>query len=216
MTAYLYVLDTLADWEPGYLLAELNTGRIFRDPQRRIEVRTASADGRPVTTMGGVRITPDLALADVSCDDAELLILPGAETWSEPTHQAVLEKAGEFLAAGIPVAAICGATVALAHTGLMDDRAHTSNDLGLLENTVPGYHGSALYRDEAAVADRNLITAGATNPLEFAREALTLLDVATPETMTAWYGLYKTGEARYFYDLMASSGGTAKTGPADE
>lgn len=24
--AYLYVLDTLADWEPGFLTAELNTG----------------------------------------------------------------------------------------------------------------------------------------------------------------------------------------------
>jgi hypothetical protein len=27
---YLYVLDTLADWEPGYVISELNTGRYFR------------------------------------------------------------------------------------------------------------------------------------------------------------------------------------------
>ena len=27
---YLYVLDTLSDWEPGYAIAELNSGRFFR------------------------------------------------------------------------------------------------------------------------------------------------------------------------------------------
>lgn len=27
---YLYVFDTMADWEIGYLMAELNTGRYFK------------------------------------------------------------------------------------------------------------------------------------------------------------------------------------------
>jgi hypothetical protein len=29
--AYLYVFDTLADWEPGYAIAELHSGRYFND-----------------------------------------------------------------------------------------------------------------------------------------------------------------------------------------
>ena len=29
-TVYVYVLDTLADWELGYVTAELNSGRFFK------------------------------------------------------------------------------------------------------------------------------------------------------------------------------------------
>lgn len=29
-TVYIYVLDTLADWELGYVTAELNSGRFFK------------------------------------------------------------------------------------------------------------------------------------------------------------------------------------------
>lgn len=32
---YLYVLDTLADWEPGYILAELHSGRYLKDHSRK-------------------------------------------------------------------------------------------------------------------------------------------------------------------------------------
>ena len=33
-TIYVYVLDTLADWELGYVTAELNSGRFFRRAAR--------------------------------------------------------------------------------------------------------------------------------------------------------------------------------------
>lgn len=29
-TIYVYVLDTLADWELGYVISELNSGRFFK------------------------------------------------------------------------------------------------------------------------------------------------------------------------------------------
>lgn len=29
-TVYLYVFDTMSDWEIGYLTAELNSGRYFK------------------------------------------------------------------------------------------------------------------------------------------------------------------------------------------
>ena len=46
--AYLYVLDTLADWEPGFLTAELNSGRYFAEPGARIPVRTAGLENQIV------------------------------------------------------------------------------------------------------------------------------------------------------------------------
>lgn len=30
-TIYVYVMDTLADWELGYVTAELNSGRFFKE-----------------------------------------------------------------------------------------------------------------------------------------------------------------------------------------
>src|SRR5436309_16007480 len=121
---YLYVLDTMADWEPGYVIAELNTGRYFADRAQRRPVRTVAATADPVRTLGGVPITPDLTVDDLDPEDAALLLLPGADTWAEPTHTPVLDAVPAFLDAGVPVAAICGATGALAAAGLLDDRPH--------------------------------------------------------------------------------------------
>ncbi len=35
-TIYVYVLDTLADWELGHVISELNSGRFFKNDARRI------------------------------------------------------------------------------------------------------------------------------------------------------------------------------------
>src|SRR5437016_1307276 len=140
--AYLYVLDTLADWEPGYLTAELNSGRYFAEPGARIPVRTAALTAEPITTMGGLRITPDVTIAEVTPSDATVLILPGGDTWLDPVHDPVLAKTADFLAAGVPVAGICGATLALANAGMLDERPHTSNNLGALQAMCHGYSGA--------------------------------------------------------------------------
>ena len=113
------------------------------------------------------------------------------------------QKAKEFLASGVPVAAICGATAGLARAGILDDRRHTSNALAYLE--ITNYQGAALYQDEPAVTDGHLITAGSTAPLDFAYHIFKKLDLYAPETLEAWYGLFKTGEASYFFKLMALS-----------
>ena len=48
---YLYVFDTMADWEIGYLMAELNTGRYFKKGLESLEVMTVGIDRSPVTTI---------------------------------------------------------------------------------------------------------------------------------------------------------------------
>lgn len=205
-TVYLYVLDTLADWEPGYVTAELNSGRFFRKDAPRLAVQTCALSREPVTTMGGLRILPDLTVDEISLEDAALLLLPGGETWLEPGHAPVLAKAGEFLAAGVPVAAICGATMALAQAGILDHRPHTSNDLGFLKQMCPGYKGEGLYQALPAVSGGGLITASGTAPLEFATQIIRTLGVFSEETLAAWHNLHQHKEARYFYQLMQSVG----------
>jgi putative intracellular protease/amidase len=208
-TVYLYVLDTMADWEPGYALSELNSGRYFRRPGPSYTVKTFALTTEPVVTMGGVKILPDVTVSEVDSDHAALLILPGGDTWLEPQHASVLIKTAEFLERGIPVAAICGATVALANAGFLNDRPHTSNDLGYLKATCATYLGESHYRIVSAVSDGNLITASGTAPLEFAYQILKKLDVFSEATLDAWYKLFSTHEPKYFYALMQSLEQTA-------
>ena len=103
---------------------------------------------------------------------------------------------------GGAVAAICGATLALASAGLLDERPHTSNGPGFLDMFCPSYRGRNHYVDEPAVSDGKLITAAGTAPLEWAREILDVLGVFTCEKLQAWYSYFRTGEAEYFHKLM--------------
>jgi transcriptional regulator GlxA family with amidase domain len=183
---HFYVQDTLADWEFGYVTSELNTGRFFREPGHRLPVTTVGATTSPVRTMGGVALTPELTVDQVR---------------PEPAQKPVLDKAREFLAAGVPVAAICGATLGLAEAGILDDRAHTSNDLQALKH-VPAYRGEHHYVDAPAVTGGDLITASGEAPLDFARHVLARLDVLSPDALDAWYGLYSTHDPEYFVKLM--------------
>ena len=114
-TVYIYVLETLADWELGYVTAELNSGRFFRKDAPEVSVKTAAISKEPVKTMGGLTIVPDCSISDIAAGEKSVLLLPGANTWSDPKHSAIIEKAGELLSAGAMVCAICGATAALAN-----------------------------------------------------------------------------------------------------
>ena len=41
-TVYVYVMDTMADWEIGYCLAELHSKRFFRKDASDISVKTVA------------------------------------------------------------------------------------------------------------------------------------------------------------------------------
>jgi len=203
-TIYLYVCDTMADWEVGYLTAELNTGRFFKKGITPCKIVTVGVDATPVTTMGGLKILPDISVAECDLKSADALILPGGDTWLEAIHEPILNKAEQCIKEDRIVAAICGATMGLAKNGLLDSRYHTSNDLGYLKMVCPDYQGETYYKNDPAVTDGNLITATGVAPLEFTVEVLKALAVFSPETLEAWYPLYKTHESEYFYALMNS------------
>ncbi|HKP61059.1 MAG TPA: type 1 glutamine amidotransferase family protein [Polyangiales bacterium] len=197
---HVYVFDTLADWEPGYAIAQINQPA-YQSRPGRYRVRSVGITREPVRTTGGLAILPDLTLSELKPEDSELLILPGGDGWMSGANHAVLEKAKQFHAARVPIAAICGATAGLASVGLLNEVAHTSNAAEFLAQ-VPGYAGAARYRDARVVSDGGIITAPASAPVDFARAIFEALEVYSKATLEAWYGLYTTGEARYFYDLV--------------
>jgi putative intracellular protease/amidase len=201
---FLYVFDTMSDWEYGYLMAELKSGRYFKKDVEPLNVMTVGATKEMITTMGGLSIKPDMSLDECTLESENLLILPGGTTWSEDIHQPILERIGQALKIGTIVAAICGAIEALANMGYLDTRKHTSNNLEYTKMVCPNYKGETFYESGPAVSAANLVTATGIAPLEFAMEVLKVIDVFTPDTLHSWYSLNKTHKPEYFFQLMNS------------
>lgn len=203
-TIYLYVFDTMADWEIGYLSTEINSGRYNKKGVMPLKIVTVGINKKPITTMGGLEILPEIELKECSIEKTAALILPGGNTWTEAIHAPLIKMAEEYLDKGIVVGAICGATIRLAMEGVLNKRAHTSNDLGYLKMVCPSYDGEKFYKQECVVTDGNLITASGIAPLEFTLHILKILELFSPKTLDAWYNLYKTQDAKYFFELMSS------------
>ena len=201
-TIYVYVLDTLADWELGYVISELNSGRFFKNDAQRVSVKTVSNSKDPIHTMGGLKIMPDCLIDDIVVSETSVLLLPGADKWNDPKHGAIIEKANEFLSLGATVCASSGATVALANLGLLDSRRHTSNGQGFLEMFSPAYKGQDFYIDEPSISDNNLITASSSGALLWAKQIIERLGVFEATTLEAWFDYFSTGKPEYFFALM--------------
>lgn len=201
-TIYVYVLETLADWELGYVTSELHSGRFFKKDAERVSLKTVSYSKEPIHTMGGLTVIPDCLIDAVVVSETSVLLLPGADTWNDPKHGAIIKKASEFLSLGATVGAICGATTALANFGLLDNRRHTSNGQGFLEMFSPTYKGQSFYIDEPSVADNNLITANPTGSLLWAKQIIERLGVFQSDTLEFWYEYFSTGKAESFFALM--------------
>lgn len=196
---HLYVFDKMVDWEASYAVGGINDPMFQKNPNR-YSVKTVGLSKDPVTTAGGIRILPDLSLDELDLSQSAMLILPGGTSWDRGLNGEVIQKAQDFISHGIPVAAICGATAGMARAGLLDNVKHTSNALIYLQATQ--YKGSSLYVEQPAVTDNLVITAGGTASLEFAYNIFQKLDIYSADVLDAWYGLYKTGEEKYFYALM--------------
>ena len=207
---YVYIFDTLADWELGYVTAELNSGRFFKKDAPRVSVKTVGISKEPVKTMSGLTIVPDCVIDDIAVNDKSVLLLPGGNTWDNPKHGTIVKKAEELLSVGATVCAICGATVALANAGLLAQRPHTSNGTGFLEMTCPGYKGQSFYIDKLSVSDHNLITAGAAGALLWTRQIIEHLGFFQSDTLDFWYEFFNTGNPQYFFALMQTLSNTDK------
>lgn len=199
---YLFVFDSLSDWEAGYAIAGINNPQFQRNPGS-YRIRSVALRRTPVVSMGGICIQPDLALEELSPTGSAMFIMPGGSTWDEGKNAEAIEVARMFLDSGIPVAAICGATAGLARGGLLDTRRHTSNSREYLAATH--YLGAELYEDASAFTDNDLITAPGTAPVDFAYHIFKRLDIYTTPVLEAWYGLFKTGRAEYFGAFMKAA-----------
>jgi putative intracellular protease/amidase len=183
---YLLVVEGFADWEPAHAIAELRRSGGY-------QVETVGFTREPVVSMGGMRVLPSKTISEIDPTGAAVYILPGGDRWERDPMESELEELLERLdAQKVPIAAICGATVAVAKLGLLRGRRHTSNGLEYLKAQVPGYAESANYVDAPAVRDRGLITASGLADVEFARELFEELELLTADDRRAWQEIYRT------------------------
>jgi putative intracellular protease/amidase len=196
---HLFVFDSMADWEASFAIAGINNPQFQREPGR-YRVVTAGLTTQPVTTMGGLRIQPEICLSEIDPDQSAMLILPGGDHWESAGNADAVELARVFFVEAVPVAAICGATLALARAGMLDDFHHTSNSREYLASS--GYRGGSFYCDVPAITDEGVITASGIAPVEFAREIFRTLNLYSRETLDAWFALFRFGDASRYSDLL--------------
>lgn len=158
-----------ADWEFAPVLAVLREYFGYT-------TCIATPDARPITTLGGLRVEADRMFDTADIDGADSVIVIGSEAWKEGVDANLQNRLRDRIAAGKPTAAICAGTLALARSGALDDRAHTSNAQEFLEVNAEGYAGEARYRDVAhAVVDGKLVTAPGSAPASFASAVVSTL-----------------------------------------
>ena len=184
---YLLVVPGFADWEPAHALAELR-----RHGHYRVEVVGLTPD--PVESMGGVTVLPTSVVAAVAPEDVAVFILPGGDRWErqalEPELRALLHALDQQ---GVPIAAICAATTAIARMGLFHGRRHTSNGLAYLQRCAPEYSEATSYVDAPAVRDGGLITANGLGDVEFAAAIMAELEVLSASDRARWQAMFRQG-----------------------
>ena len=183
--------------EPAHALCEINKSGKF-------DVVTAGFSRAPISTMAGLKLTPDVTVDNLNPATASIFILPGGDMWRENPAKNSNRCFASFTKRTFRSQPICGATLEIARAGLTRGVRHTSNAKGYLQAMVPDYKDGDWYLDQMAVADKGIITASGLGSVEFAREVITLLQLYNEADTEIWFEMFKHG--------VIPAGLTAKNG----
>jgi putative intracellular protease/amidase len=107
--------------------------------------------------MGEIKMAPHIDVDNMNLKSGYLVVLPAADTWQNGNNQKIIDKINGNM--DIIVAAICGATFALADNGMLYNRRHATQDKEYLKMVCKNYKCENLYENKPAVVDGNLIIA---------------------------------------------------------
>ncbi len=182
------ILDQYADWEAAYISSAINMLGY-----EKYEIKTVSISKEPVISIGGFRTVPDYDINSVP-KDYEAVLLIGGMTWRSDLAKQVKPLVCECFEKGKTLGGICDASAFLGTVGILNDVNHTSNDLKDLKNWAQHeYKGENKYIMRQSVRDKNIITANGTAAMEFAKDVLMALEVASEEKINEWYNFHKLG-----------------------
>ena len=184
--AYLLVFDGFADWEPAPAFCQVNKSG-------RFEVLTVGFSREQITSMGGIKIVPDLMIDQVNPEGTAFFMLPGGDMWKEKSRPEIHGLIHRLHDGNVLIGAICAATLEIARSGLTRGLRHTSNAKSYLKAMVSEYQDEDFYVDELAVTDQNVITASGLGSIEFAREVIQQLKIYSDADTTLWFDMFKHG-----------------------
>lgn len=185
---HVLLFDGYADWEIGYILPEL--GRMGK-----FEVTSVGFTNEIITSMGGLKIQPDITLNEVDIEKTALLIIPGGGLWEKPYPQEKINSLlKELVSNQIPVAAICAATIVFANAKILAGINHTSNSLDFLRTMAPDYNEYKTYANSLSIRHNHIITASGLGAIEFTKDILDELDIGSSDMRDIWYEAFKKGK----------------------
>lgn len=97
----IFISNGYADWEAGYISAELNK------PESEYKIKTVSLNNDNVQSMGGFTVIPDYTIDSLPAQ-FEMLILIGGTGWKD--NSAIAPVIESCIQNRTPIAAICDAS----------------------------------------------------------------------------------------------------------
>jgi len=186
----LLLTDHWADWEVSHVISSIN-------PTEKYVIKTIAIDKQPKISIGGMRTEIDYSFDEYqNYDNLAMVILTGGFSWAENCYDVIAEFISKANRKGIPIAAICGATIFLAKHGFLNNIKHTGDELEYFKEMLEdqeNYKGQQHFLVSQVVNDGGFITANETAALEFAREIFITLKTDTDEEINLWYEKQKHG-----------------------
>ena len=186
----LFLTDQWADWEASHAIAGISFAEQYI-------VKTIGIDKQSKISIGGLRAEIDYSIEEYkNFDSLAMIILTGSFSWGENRYDEIADFVRKANESGVPIAAICGATIFLAKHGFLNSIKHTGDELEFFEEMLKneeGYKGQEHFSVAQVINDGGFITANETAALEFAREIFRTLKTYTDEEINSWYEKYKSG-----------------------
>jgi len=187
-TMLFVLLEQYADWEGAYLapgILSLGKGKF--------SIKTVSLTKEPVHSIGGFSTLPDYDIESAP-KNFDSLVLIGGNSWRNESAVKVMSLVNTAIKNHAVLAGICDASAFLGKNGILNDIEHTSNDLNDLKQWAgEAYTGEAKYIKQQVVRSGNIITANGTAALEFSREVMLALEVASENEILGIYNFHKLG-----------------------
>jgi len=197
---HLVVMTLIDEVQTLDVTGPLDVFAAANDNGARYRLVTASPGGREVRTTAGVRLTPDVALADLTGPIGTLMV-PGRRDWRAAIADTELNAAvGRLAKRSRRVASVCSGAFSLAAAGLLDGR-RAATHWGFADDLARAFPAVEVDRDAIFVRDGEVITsAGVTSGIDL---ALSLVEEDHgPEVARA--------AARYLVVFMARPGGQSQ------
>lgn len=121
----------------------------------KLDVKTVGVGSKTVKSSGGIEVTADLSVSEITKDNLDMIILPGGMpgTLNLEADETVQKYIDYCVEKGIYIASICAAPSILAHKGYLNNRKAT---------VFPSFADdlkNAVYTGNAVEADDKFITA---------------------------------------------------------